>query len=71
MVWFKVERPSKLGGSYLFDEFLGVHEGLITAEVDFESEEEALSFTPPVWFGEDVTYDVKCKNSCLIWNKLF
>ncbi|MBO7357626.1 MAG: CYTH domain-containing protein [Lachnospiraceae bacterium] len=52
------------------DEFLGVHEGLITAEVEFESEEEALSFTPPVWFGEDVTYDVKYKNSYLSMNKL-
>lgn len=29
---------------------------LLLAEVEFSSEEEANSFTPPDWFGEDVTF---------------
>ena len=40
-------------------------EGLIIAEVEFTSEEEALSFTPPEWFGDDVTGDTKYTNSDL------
>lgn len=40
-------------------------EGLIIAEVEFTSEEEALSFTPPEWFGDDVTDDTKYTNSDL------
>ena len=36
---------------------------LIMAEVEFESEEQALSFVPPVWFGEDVTMDKRFHNS--------
>ncbi|MDO5573873.1 MAG: CYTH domain-containing protein [bacterium] len=33
------------------------------AEVEFESEEEALAFTPPDWFGQDVTNDQTYHNS--------
>ena len=36
---------------------------LILAEVEFESEEEALAFTPPAWFGQDVTNDRTYHNS--------
>ena len=39
--------------------------GLITAEIEFPSEEEALLFTPPEWFSEDVTYAPEYKNSYL------
>ncbi len=35
---------------------------LITVEVEFENEENALSFQPPEWFGEDVTADIRYKN---------
>ncbi len=35
---------------------------LITVEVEFESEEKALNFQPPEWFGLDVTADVRYKN---------
>lgn len=38
---------------------------LILAEVEFQTEEEALSFTPPEWFGEDVTFSSKYHNSNL------
>lgn len=39
------------------------------AEVEFDSEEEANSFTPPEWFGLEVTYDENYKNKNL-WKKL-
>ena len=45
------------------DVFEGAYKGLYFAEVEFESEEEALSFEPPHWFTEDVTYDRKYHNS--------
>ena len=45
------------------DEFHGKYEGLLLAEVEFSSEEEANAFTPPVWFGTEVTYDSRYHNS--------
>lgn len=38
---------------------------LILAEVEFSSEEEALAFTPPDWFGKDVTFSSQYHNSTL------
>ena len=38
---------------------------LILAEVEFPSEEEALQFRKPDWFGEDVTSSPKYHNSNL------
>ncbi|MFA9376194.1 MAG: CYTH domain-containing protein [Lachnotalea sp.] len=38
---------------------------LVLAEVEFDTEEHALSFVPPKWFGEDVTYSHKYQNSYL------
>ncbi len=42
---------------------------LVLAEVEFTSEEEANAFTPPEWFGEDVTYSTKYHNSTLSQRK--
>jgi CYTH domain-containing protein len=36
---------------------------LITAEVEFESEEQANAFEAPEWFGEEVTFDGRYHNS--------
>lgn len=47
------------------DIFEGVHAPLILAEVEFPNEEEANLFTPPAWFGEDVTFSSKYHNSSL------
>jgi len=47
------------------DLFQAPYEGLKLAEVEFHSEEEANSFTPPSWFGEDVTYSTQYQNSNL------
>ncbi|MCI8504999.1 MAG: CYTH domain-containing protein [Lachnospiraceae bacterium] len=41
-------------------------EGLILAEVEFPTREAALSFTPPEWFGKDVTKDSRYHNSNMI-----
>lgn len=38
-------------------------EPLVMAEVEFSSEEEARSFVPPDWFGQDVTDDPRYHNS--------
>jgi CYTH domain-containing protein len=41
------------------------YEGLIIAEVEFDSEEAAGAFLPPSWFHEEVTYDRRYHNSNL------
>lgn len=52
------------------DIFEGQYEGLMLAEVEFPSEEEANAFTPPAWFGEDVTDSGLYQNSRLSEGKL-
>lgn len=47
------------------DVFRSPKDDLILAEVEFPSEEEALAFTPPEWFGEDVTNSSLYHNSHL------
>ena len=47
------------------DIFEGELAPLILVEVEFSSEEEANSFLPPEWFGEDVTFSGKYHNSQL------
>ncbi len=47
------------------DVFSDELEGLLLAEVEFETEEEANRFTPPAWFGEDVTFSEKYQNCTL------
>lgn len=39
---------------------------LLMAEIEFESEEEALAFTPPEWFLEEVTNNPAYHNSNMI-----
>lgn len=45
------------------DCFHNEYDGLFIAEVEFASLEEAESFVPPHWFGEDVTQDRAYQNS--------
>jgi CYTH domain-containing protein len=47
------------------DIYSGDLEGFVVAEVEFESEEESVRFTPPDWFGEEVTHDERYKNKNL------
>ena len=50
------------------DVYEGRHEGLVVAEVEFPSEQAALDFVPPQWFGQDITYDKSYKNMMLALN---
>ena len=45
------------------DEFLGLNEGLIVAEVELESENQV--FQTPKWVGDEVTNDPRYFNSSL------
>ena len=47
------------------DIFEGKYEGLILAEVEFESIEDANRYNKPNWLGEDVTKDKNYRNSYL------
>ena len=47
------------------DIFEGTYKGLILAEVEFPTEEEALTFTPPQWVGRDVTFSGEYQTSKL------
>ncbi len=47
------------------DVFSGDLEGLVFAEVEFQSQEEGDGFLPPDWFGEDVTFDRRFSNNYL------
>lgn len=44
------------------DVFHGPLEGLVLAEVEFKSVEQAARFQPPEWFGEEVTNDSHYRN---------
>lgn len=45
------------------DVFHGEREGFYLAEVEFPSVEEGERFVPPVWFGDDVSADIRYTNS--------
>ncbi|HXC65868.1 MAG TPA: CYTH domain-containing protein [Nitrospiraceae bacterium] len=47
------------------DVYRGLLEGLVVAEVEFESAEESRRFAPPTWFGDEVTNNKHYKNSSL------
>lgn len=47
------------------DVFDKPYEGVVIAEVEFASIDEANSFVPPDWFGEDVTMSTKYHNSTM------
>lgn len=54
------------GLTWEIDEFAGVNQGLIVAEVELESEEQAVDC--PSWVGEEVSGDPRYFNSNLIAN---
>jgi adenylate cyclase len=47
------------------DVYGGKLDGLVVAEVEFASEEEASAFTPPAWFGAEATDDPRYRNAAL------
>jgi CYTH domain-containing protein len=59
----KVRFEIPFGGLVIeLDVFKGDLEGLIVAEVEFESVEQSGRFEPPDWFGKEVTEDTRYKN---------
>ena len=46
------------------DEFLGDNEGLVVAEIELETEDQALTLPP--WIGDEVTHDPRYYNSNLV-----
>lgn len=57
--------PEKDGLTIELDIFEGKFEGMIMAEVEFPDITQAQSYTPPSWFGEEVTNDRRFHNSSL------
>jgi CYTH domain-containing protein len=57
---------SHAGLTWEIDEFAGVNQGLIVAEVELESEDQNIDFPP--WVGEEVSSDPRYFNSNLIAN---
>jgi len=57
---------SHAGLTWEIDEFSGVNQGLIVAEVELESEDQNIDFPP--WVGEEVSGDPRYFNSNLIAN---
>ena len=55
----------KTGYTIEMDVFEGSYQGLVLAEVEFPTLEEAEHFTPPSWFGRDVTFSGEYQNSRL------
>ena len=45
--------------------FEGPLSGIVTAEVEFDSEEASAAFEPPEWLGREVTGDPKYANESL------
>ncbi len=60
--------PLEGGLTAELDIFHGAHEGLRLVEVEFPDTAAANAFTPPAWFGEDVSADRRYRNSWLAFN---
>lgn len=57
------ENPDHAGLVCELDVFEGAFDGLIMAEVEFDSPEAALAFEAPAWFLAEVTQDRRYHNS--------
>lgn len=59
---YRIQVP---GGTAEVDIYGGPLQGLITAEVEFKTKEEARGFAPPPWFDREVTGDDRFANRTL------
>jgi CYTH domain-containing protein len=57
--------PAAHGEVIDLDVYHGALKGLVTAEVEFASQDAAEAFDPPAWFGAEVTKDARYKNKRL------
>lgn len=63
----KIRYKIGIGGKiWEVDEFLGIHKGLIVAEIELKSEDEP--FEKPEWLGEEVSHDRRYSNASLSRN---
>ena len=62
-VRFEIQHNQKI---WEVDEFKGINEGLVLAEIELDDEDE--KFELPNWIGEEVTLDTRYYNSNLIEN---
>jgi len=46
--------------------YQGDFEGLVRAEIEFDSEDEANAFIPPTWFGKEITNSALGKDKKLV-----
>jgi adenylate cyclase len=51
------------GMTWEVDEFLGANAGLVVAEIELQSEDQA--YVPPAWLGDEVTGDARYVNANL------
>lgn len=61
----RYEIPLEKGIVAELDIYHGKLDSLITVETEFESEKQADSFSPPKWFGKNITVDKRYKNKNL------
>jgi len=62
----KMRRRMRVGGVEAeVDEYTGALDGLVVVEVEFEDEQAARAFTPPGWFGREVTGGASYANRSL------
>lgn len=61
----RYEIPLDDGHLIELDIFEGELSGLVLAEIEFDSLDEAMSYSVPEWFGEDVSNSSKYHNSTL------
>lgn len=57
--------PAAGGRTIELDAYCDALDGLLTADVEFESEAQAQGFTPPDWFGREITGDARYTNQRL------
>ena len=61
----RYEIPAPAGLTIEFDVYHEALDGLLVAEIEFDSPDQASAFTPPAWLGPDVTDDARYKNKAL------
>ncbi|MEA2250739.1 MAG: adenylate cyclase [Solirubrobacteraceae bacterium] len=61
----RYELPAPDGRTIELDVYAGALRGLVVAEVEFGSEDEADAFEAPAWLGAEVTDDPRFKNQRL------
>jgi adenylate cyclase len=57
--------PLDGGATVELDVYYGAHDGLLTAEIEFPSQEASEAFEPPAWLGREVTGDRRYANQAL------